>query len=366
MGRGAQQSGMGEDPLHRYHRQMLLDPVGRAGQERLGASHALVVGCGALGCVTSELLARAGVGRITIVDRDLVELTNLQRQVLFEESDVREHAPKAVAAAQKLRRINSGIEIEGIVADAGHRNIERIAGLAGSERPAVDVILDGTDNFEARYLLNDVAVRHGIPFVYAGAVAFRGMGMTIVAGVTACLRCVFEEPAGAGTTETCDTAGVFGPAVVVSAAMQAGEGLKVLLGDSAISAALVEFDLHANTHRSLAVGGLRRADCPCCGLLDFAFLDGRRASDVVTLCGRDAYQISGGDGTIDLEAMAGRLAAHGEFAATRFLVRGELRGERGHDGLAVELTVFGDGRAVIGRAIDESQARAVYARYVGS
>lgn len=357
---------MPEDPLQRYHRQMLLAPVGRAGQERLGRAHALIVGCGALGCVSSELLARAGVGRLTIVDRDLVELTNLQRQMLFDESDVRDHAPKAAAAAQKLRQINSTIEIEPIVADANHTNIERLAGIVGEDRPRIDVILDGTDNFETRYLLNDLAVREGIPFVYAGAVAFRGMGMTIVPGVSPCLRCVFEEPPPAGTSETCDTVGVWGAAVVASAAVQAGEALKVLLGDPARSTDLVEFDLHANTHRKLGVGSVLRADCPCCGHRDFAFLDGRRSSDVVTLCGRDAYQISPRAGAVDLESLAARLSAHGEFIATRFLVRGTLGQERGRDQVPIALTVFQDGRALIAHATDENQARAIYSRYVGS
>lgn len=358
---------MGEDPLLRYHRQMLLGPVGRGGQERLGNGHAIVVGCGALGCVSGELLARAGVGRITLVDRDLVALTNLQRQVLFEERDVREHAPKADAAAQKLRRINSTIEVEGIVADANHTNIERLAGLMGEERPAAGVIVDGTDNFETRYLLNDAAVKHGVPFVYAGAVSLRGMGMTIVPGVTPCLRCVFEEPPAAGTTETCDTAGVWGPAVVVSAAIQAGEVLKVLLGDwEHLSKRLVEFDLRENTHRALDVGSMRRADCPCCGRREFEFLDGRRAGDALTLCGRDAVQVSAsGEGRVDLGALRERLAAHGEFSVNRFLVRGTLREERGADGRAVELTVFADGRAIVGRARDVGHARAVVARYVG-
>ena len=218
----------------RYHRQTLLPDFGNEGQARLSSSHALVVGCGALGCAAADTLTRAGVGRLTIVDRDVVELTNLQRQVLFDESDAAEGLPKAEAARRRLAAINSCVTIHALVQDFNHRTAPRIAGLAGAAPTPPDVILDGTDNFETRLVINDLAVKHGIPYVYAGAVGTKGMQMTVLppalGGGPPCLRCLVDRPPAPGVLPTCDTAGVLGPVISIVSGVQAAEALKILVG----------------------------------------------------------------------------------------------------------------------------------------
>ena len=346
---------------------MLLSPVGTEGQQRLSSAHALVVGCGALGCVTASLLARAGVGRLTLVDRDLVETTNLQRQILYTERHVRDHTPKAHAAAQVLRQANSSVTIEPVVASADCTNAPRLAGIDTCERPRADIILDGTDNFEARYLLNDLAVRESIPFLYAGAVSARAMGMTILPQTTACLRCLFPDPPPPGSTETCDTVGVWGPAVTLAGAIQASEALKLLLGHpGARSPALVDIDMWTNTFRPLDITAQRRDDCPCCAHRDFPFLEGRISSHVQTVCGRDAHQISPQTpADLDLSALAARLKPAGDFTATPFLVQGVLSNELGSADKPIELTIFPDGRTIVAHAIDADHARSIVARTLG-
>ena len=345
------------DDLARYHRQMLLEGIGVEGQRRLLSSHALIVGVGALGCVSADLLARAGVGRITLVDRDVVEVTNLQRQVLFDERDAADAVPKAEAARRRLAAVNSEIEIHAVVADFEHRRAEKIAlgGLLG--RP--DAILDGTDNFETRYLLNDLAVKHGVPYCYAGAVATTGMAMIIVPGETPCLRCLFEEPPPAGSAPTCDTVGVLGATVAITGAYQAGEAIKILSGNAGrLSGSLLEFDQWANTRRRLDIGAMKRDDCPCCAHKRFEYLGGERAGSTVGLCGQNAVQVAcGTEGRVDLDALAARLRAHGAFERTAFLVRGEVEG--------LGLTVFGDGRAIVSGTDRPDLARSIYAKYVG-
>ncbi|MCB9844511.1 MAG: ThiF family adenylyltransferase [Phycisphaeraceae bacterium] len=344
---------------------MILDPVGEAGQARLAASHAAVVGCGALGCVAADLLVRAGVGRLTLIDRDTVEWTNLQRQILFDEADARQRAPKAVCAANRLRAINSSVSIGAEVADVTHRNLDRLLPLVGDG--AAGVVVDGTDNVQTRYLLNDAVVRAGGAWVYGGAVASRGMVMPIIAGRTACLRCVFEEPPGAATLETCDTAGVWGPVVSIVGAAQADLALKILMGAaSSVSPSLLEFDLWESRRRRLSTGG-PRPECPCCGERRFEFLDGRGSQDSVALCGQNAYQVHASQETrIDLNRLALTLSRHGEFRASSSMVRGAIGAERGVDGGEIELTVFGDGRAIVRGVASEHAARAVYARFVGN
>lgn len=357
------------DPLARYHRQMILPHIGEVGQARLSSAHALLVGCGALGTVIADALVRAGVGRLTIVDRDVVELTNLQRQVLFDEADAREGVPKAEAAAARLRRINSQVEIVSRIADVTARNVEQLMGVADGGGHKVGVIVDGTDNFQTRYLLNDAAVKHGTPMVYGGAVGTAGMTMTIRPGVTACLRCVFPEAPPSGSVATCDTAGVLGPAVGVIAQMQAAEVIKVLSGHAeACSRTLREVDVWSGRLRALEIGG-PTSECSSCALRRFEYLDVRHTDDTTSLCGADAVQVAppGNGASIDLNALAARLANHGTFTVTRFLVRGVLSGEAGRgNGKAVELTVFRDGRAIIKGVQDSAAARTLYARYVGS
>ena len=371
--------------LDRYHRQILLPRIGEAGQRRLLGSHVLVVGCGALGTVLADSLARAGVGTLTIVDRDTVELTNLQRQVLFDESDVRQTIPKATAASAKIRRINSGITVHAHVDDFSHRNVERYA-------EGADVLLDGLDNFETRYLLNDFAVRDGIPYLYGGAVATGGMSMAILPHPdrraspdprsrvrwtadqsTPCLRCIFPDAPPAGSTATCDTAGVLGPAVLTIAAHQVTQAIKLLTGNvPALDRSLYSIDVWENTTRRLDVSGARSAGvCPCCVSGRFEFLAGDASSATTSLCGRNAVQITpasgeGGPGdTLDLASIATRLSAHGVFTHNGYLLHGrfsDLEGELG----PVELTLFPDGRAIIKGTTEPDTARTIYAKFVGN
>ena len=373
---------MGE--LDRYHRQILLPGIGEAGQKRLLGSHALIVGCGALGTSIADALARAGVGTLTIVDRDTVELTNLQRQVLFDEADVERVVPKAQAAGAKLRRVNSAITVNTRVDDFSHRNAERHA-------EGADIILDGLDNFETRYLLNDLAVREGIPYIYGGAVATGGMSMAILPHAqhraqpeprssvrwtddqaTPCLRCIFPDAPPAGTTATCDTAGVLGPAVLTIAAHQVTQALKLLSGNvNAVDRSLFTIDVWENTTRRFDVSAARAAgQCPCCVSGRFEFLTGDMASATTSLCGRGAIQItpaagSTGDGGLDLAMMAIRLSAHGSFTHNGYLLHGRFDDLNGDAG-PFELTLFPDGRAIIKGTTVAETARGIYAKYVGS
>lgn len=348
--------------LGRYQRQVILPQVGEDGQERLAASRVLVAGCGALGCTIADLLARAGVGRLRLVDRDLVEITNLQRQTLYAENDV--GSPKATAAAARLSSINSTIEIDAHVADI---NAGTVLGLA----EGCDVLVDGLDNFETRYLLNDLAVAHGIPFIYGGAVGTEGLSFPVLSGSTvkptACLRCVFPEPPPVGTTATCDTAGVLGPIIATVAAHEALQVLKILLGrQEDLDQSLVSFDAWRNEIRRLAPPDPVES-CPCCGQRRFEWLDGSRGGTTTTLCGRGAVQVLPGKRAgIALADLSIRLAAHGEFAFRDGVLRGQLREERGESGQPVELTVFEDLRALVGCIDSPERARAIYDRYVGA
>jgi molybdopterin/thiamine biosynthesis adenylyltransferase len=347
----------------RYHRQMLLPDVGAEGQRRLAGSCAAIVGCGALGCASADLLARAGVGRLILIDRDVVELANLQRQMLFDERDAAEGLPKARAALRRLSSINREISVEAHVADLHPENGERLLGLKGPGQPGV--ILDGTDNFETRYLLNDLAVKHTIPYCYGGVVGTRGMAMTVVPGRTGCLRCLFDEPPPPGATQTCDTAGVLGPVVQIVAACQVVDALKVLLGrHDLLAAKLVDADPWIGRHRLLDASR-QRPDCPCCAAGRFEYLDGSRGGGTTTLCGRFSVQVRPGrDAKVDLPALARRLALHGDFAATEYLVRGVFHVEQGAAG-PFGLTVFADGRAIVHGTDRAEVARGLYARYIG-
>lgn len=358
--------------LSRYHRQSILPGVGDDGQRRLAASHAAVVGLGALGSTIAELLARAGVGRLTLIDRDVVEPTNLQRQCLYAERDL--EAPKAEAAARRLAEINSGVELIPRVRDFSSANAESLLGLNGREPERPGVLLDGADNFDARYLLNDAATKHGIPYVYGGVVATRGMRMPVLPTRGPCLRCVFPDPPAPGSQPTCDTAGVLGPAVATVAAGQASDALRVLLGHE-VSPALTSFDLWREDHRRLAVA--KDPACPCCANRRFDYLDARLGARAVWLCGQNSVQIfpdrasmhadpdEDPEELVDLGLLAERLRAHGAVTTTRFMTRASLSGERADDGGPVHLSVFPDGRALIRGLRDPARARALYDRYVG-
>ncbi len=367
--------------IGRYHRQQILPGVGAAGQERLARAHAAIVGLGALGCAIADHLARAGVGTLTLIDRDLVDRTNLQRQSLYTERDAAEQLPKAEAARRRLAEVNSEITIHAHIADLTAANADALltyrgdggggggGGDSGGEVRRPDIILDGTDNFETRYLLNDIAVRDGIPLVYGGVVGTRGMQMTIRPGATACLRCIFEEPPAPGTQPTCDTAGVLGPVVAIVAGCQASDAIRVMLGQGdEIPQSLLEFDLWAGRRRRLDLTSAKRPDCPCCGFGRFEFLESGRISQAVSLCGQDAVQISPpfqSAGRLDLSALAERLAHAGEVQATPFMVRVSIPSDS-EDSQSISLTVFRDGRAIISGTSQPDRARAIYARYVGS
>lgn len=345
-------SGSTVDGLERYSRQALFFGIGSEGQRKLLASRAVVVGCGALGCASVGMLARAGVGQIVVVDRDFVETTNLQRQLLFDEADAREGLPKAVAAARAVARINSGVKVEPVVADLSPANVERF--LAGA-----DVVLDGTDNFETRYLVNDACVKLGLPWVYGGAIGSSGMSATIIPGESACFRCVFPDAPPPGTMGTCETVGVLASIVAAVSAVQWTEAVKILVGDREyLNRGLVVFDLWAHDYDK--VGPLsRRPECPCCGQRRFEYLEAEATSRTTSLCGRNAVQVSPAlPRRLDLAALARRLEPAGTVSANGYLVRLAV-GEH-------ELTVFPDGRAIVKGTHDESVARSLYARYVGT
>jgi adenylyltransferase/sulfurtransferase len=341
--------------LARYSRQTRFAPLGEAGQRRLLASRVLLVGCGALGTVLAETLTRAGVGHLRIVDRDFVETTNLQRQVLFDEQDVVSQLPKSVAAVEKLRRINSGITLEPIVADVDCRNIRELA-------RDVNLILDGTDNFETRFLINDLSLETGIPWVYGGCIGSHGQFLAVLPGQTACLRCVIESPPEAGTTETCETAGILGPTVNVIASWQALLGMKILTGRTDdVPRALTVIDLWDHTFRTLDVSGLRaQGECPACQRGERLWLRGQAGSRSTVLCGRNSVQVvPGSPTTVSLADLTARWSGHGQITQNPYLARLSLTGSE------FELTVFRDGRAIVRGTQDIATARALYARYVG-
>jgi molybdopterin-synthase adenylyltransferase len=338
----------------RYSRQILFSEIGEPGQRRLLDSSAVIVGCGALGTALANLLVRAGVGKLRIVDRDFVEPSNLQRQTLFEESDAQEALPKAVAAERRLRAINSGVTVEGIIADVSPQNAEEL--LRG-----FPIILDGTDNFETRFLLNDMAIHLNVPWIYAAVVASYGVTLTVRPGETACLACALESEGAndsqtAGTEDTCDTIGVLGAAAGVIASIEAAEAIKLLTGKSEASGGrLVSFDVWTGKFQSVRVA--RNPQCRACVRHDFRYLDGE-AQPHLTMCGRDSVQIHERRRQLDLSALGKRIAPTvAEVRENGFLLRFRVP--------PYEMTVFADGRAIIKGTRDSSVARSLYARYIG-
>ena len=341
--------------LSRYSRQVLFEGVGPDGQRRLLRSRVVLIGCGALGNVLASTLARAGVGHLRLCDRDFVERDNLQRQILFDEEDVRASLPKAEAAFRKLAQINSEITIEPVVADINYTNIERLC-------ENTDLILDGTDNFETRYLINDFAVKTSRPWIYGGVIGASGLCMTIIPGQTPCLRCVFDEPPPPEATPTCDTAGVLAAAVQVVASLQATEAMKLLMGrEHDLNRRLVQVDVWSARISCIAAADSRpNPDCPCCGQRRFPYLEGALGSETTTLCGRNAVQIrrAGGE-PVHLASIAEKLrkVASAAVQLNPYLLRTSV-GE-------FELTLFPDGRAIIKGTSDPQRARAVYSRFIG-
>ncbi|MFL5329337.1 MAG: ThiF family adenylyltransferase [Gemmataceae bacterium] len=337
----------------RYSRQVRFAGIGSEGQERLAAGRTVLIGCGALGTVIANHLVRAGVGFVRIVDRDFIETHNLQRQILFDERDVADGLPKAEAAVRKLRAINSEVTIEPVVTDVDRTNVLDLVGDA-------HVVLDGSDNFEVRYLVNDAAVKLGKPWVYGGCIGSLGQTITILPGETPCLRCVFEEAPGPGESATCETAGVLGPAVAVIASLQATEALKLLAGRrDAINRALLYVDVWENTYRPIQIQSIReKVDCPCCKRHQFDWLDGKFGATTTRLCGRNAVQISHRTTSpLRFEELSKQLVTSGAVTFNKFLLKFDVGDFR--------LTVFPDGRAIVQGTDDPDKARALYAQYIG-
>ncbi|HKW25177.1 MAG TPA: ThiF family adenylyltransferase [Terriglobales bacterium] len=333
----------------RYSRQILFPGIGALGQQRLADARVAIVGCGATGSTLAGLLARAGVGMLRIIDRDYVEASNLQRQALFDETDAAASLPKAIAAARKLAACNSQIVVEPEVADLTPENIDRL--LSGAQ-----LLLDGTDNFETRYLLNDFAVQRGLPWIYSAAVGSYGITMNILPGETACLACMFpESPRGA--LETCETAGVLGPAVSLVASAAAGEALKLLVGArEQLRRTLLSWDLWTNQTSAIQAAE-PHPDCRACGRRDFVHLAGEGRPHI-SLCGRNSVQIHERARPMDFALMSERLSAHGTVRHNEFVLK------FWHE--PYEFTLFPDGRAIIKGTSDTAVARSLYARYIGS
>jgi adenylyltransferase/sulfurtransferase len=353
----------------RYSRQVLFPGIGHAGQQRLAAAHVAIVGCGATGAASASLLARAGVGELTLIDRDFVEFSNLQRQVLFDEADAREALPKAEAARRKIQLFNSSIAVNPKIADLVPANIFEL--LDGA-----DLLLDATDNFETRYLVNDYAVKQGKPWIYAAAIGAYAATMNILPRLdpdeavleystvegrtlyesTACLACIFPEAPG-GVVETCDTGGILATAVNLAASIQVTETLKFLTGQAGLMRrSLLSFDLWSNERSEISAGS-PRAGCMVCGVRKFPYLAGEGRPQI-TLCGRNSVQIHEHHRPVDLAAMHLRLSPHGTTRSNDLLLRFERPPHT--------ITLFSDGRAIVQGTTDVAVARALYARFVGS
>jgi molybdopterin-synthase adenylyltransferase len=333
----------------RYSRQVLFHGIGVEGQRRLAASRIAIVGCGATGSALTSLLARAGVGAIRIIDRDYVEPSNLQRQSLFDESDAAESLPKAIAAARKIAAFNSAIVIEPHVADLTPTNI-------GVLLENAQLILDGTDNFETRYLINDFAVKNSIPWIYTAAVGSYGVTLNVLPGRTACLACIFADPPQ-GTFETCETAGILNSAVNVAASIAATEAMKLLVGaETRLRRTLLSFDVWRNERAEVAADK-PRASCRTCGEHEFPHLAGKGRPHI-TLCGRNSVQIHERQRPVDLAQMSERLKPLGMVRHNDFVLKFWQE--------PYEMTLFPDGRAIIKGTTDKTIARSLYARYVGS
>ena len=336
-------------PFDRYSRQVLFAGIGETGQRSLGAAHVALVGCGGTGAAAAGLLARAGVGTLTLIDRDFVEESNLQRQVLFDEADAGESLPKAEAAKRKIALFNGGAAVHARVADLTPGNIHELLARA-------DVILDATDNFETRYLLNDYAIEQSKPWIYSAAVGAYAVTMNILPGETACLACIFPEPP-AGTVETCDTAGILNSAVNLAASLAVTEAMKLITGQrERVRRTLLSCDLWANEWSEVSAA-CPRAGCEACQSRDFRHLRGEGRPHI-TLCGRNSVQIHEHGRPVDFPELEARLRHHGEVRFNDMLLRFK-RGEH-------TLTLFADGRAIIQGTTDVAMARTLYARYIGS
>ncbi|MFQ5929161.1 MAG: ThiF family adenylyltransferase [Acidobacteriota bacterium] len=336
---------------NRYSRQVLFSEIGEVGQGKIRASKVVVIGCGALGTVSAEMLGRAGVGQLKLIDRDFVEESNLQRQSLFSEEDAKKGLPKAVAAEKALRAINSDVELEGVIQDVTWENIERLCRDA-------HIIVDGTDNFETRFLINDFCVKQGMPWVYGACVGSYGVAFAFQPKLTACLQCLFEKPPEIGTTETCDTAGILAPIVHIVAAYQVTQAIKILVGESA-HAEILQVDVWSGNWRTIGARTARSEQCLCCAQRQFRFLEGEEKARLTRLCGRNAVQVSPQHSAqIDFQELRKRLEKSAQVDINEYMMRIQVDG--------YEIALFTDGRSIIRGTDDFSEARAVYAKYIGS
>lgn len=337
--------------IDRYARQRIFRGIGDEGQKKLGASYAVIIGCGALGSTIASCLVRAGVGKVRVVDRDFIEYHNLPRQLLFDEDDIKAQLPKAIAAQCHLNKINSSVIVEGIALDVNPSNIEKL--VAGA-----DVILDGLDNYETRYLINDAALKLGIPWIYGGAVGSAGMTMNIIPGQTPCFRCIMPAPPGAGRMQTCDTAGVLNSAPFIIGSLQSAEAIKMLVGArDQLNKGIISIDIWEDTFHQAALGAAARPDCPACQG-KYEYLEAEEGSRSTVLCGHDAVQVYNPKSPgVSLETLAKRLAPVGQVSYNDFLLRLTVEGR--------EIMVFPDSRAIIKDTRDESLARSLYAKYIG-
>jgi molybdopterin/thiamine biosynthesis adenylyltransferase len=343
-----------DDVDTRYSRQVLFSPIGKDGQRKLGGSRVAIVGMGALGTVLANHMVRAGVGYVRLIDRDFVDTSNLQRQMLYDEEDAASTTPKAIAAAKRLQLVNSQVTIEPHVTDLNSLNAEQLLS-------DVDLILDGTDNFSVRFLINDVSIKLGIPWIYGGAVASRGVSLTIIPGQTPCLRCLFTQAPAAGTTETCDTAGVIGGIIHVVASFQATEALKLLVGaNEQLNLKMQQWDLWFNQNSAINVAGALKSDCPACAMKQYDYLEVGVESDTIqSLCGRNSVQIHpviASDKT--LEYWEERLKPLGPVEKNRFLLKFQAAPD-------LHMIIFPDGRVLIQGTEDLIQAKSLYSRYIG-
>jgi len=336
--------------MDRYSRQILLERIGEAGQEKLAKSSVLLVGCGALGTVIANNLIRAGIGYMKVVDRDYVELDNLQRQMLFDEEDVEKGMPKAVAAVDKLHKINSSVKIEAEVKDVNQKNIEELI-------KDVDIVLDATDNFEIRLLINDACFKHNIPWIYGAAISSYGMTMNIIPKMTACFRCIISSLPAPGSVDTCDTVGVLNAITSLIASLESNEAIKILLEDRDLNRELLVIDLRDNSFDKIPVK--KRGDCPLCRDGKFEYLDKKGPSKAIKLCGREMIQITPQrEMEIPLEHLKKKLERIGDASYLGFLLK--FRVDK------YELIIFPDGRAFVKGVSDTETARSLYAKYIGT
>ena len=335
--------------IDRYSRQTLFPGIGEEGQQKLGSSCVVIIGCGALGTIIATSLVRAGVGKVRIIDRDFIEYHNLQRQVLFSEEDIKAELPKAIAAEKHLKKVNSSVEIEGVVSDVNYTNIERLV-------TGADLILDGLDNLETRFLINDVSLKHKIPWVYGGAISSYGMTMNIIPHETPCFRCLSASPSGRGIALTCDTAGVISPAPFIIGSLQTAEAMKILVGAEAINRDLIMIDAWKDEFNRFKIS--RRADCPACRG-EYQFLEARFGTRTTSLCGQNAVQVLNPEvREVSFERLAAHLRPVGEVNYNEFMLRFRVDNH--------EMVIFPDGRAIVKNMNDEAIARGLYAKYIGA